>query len=294
MNFEIVQRPERLGALAAIGATGLGVAVMAAAGAPNAYLAVNLAALVIGLALLALLQRNLATGHGWLMLLAAAGLMATALLGTTNDGASRWVRIGVVTIQPSLVLLPLMLMTFARSRDATSTLAMLVCAAALALQPDRSMSGALVAGLAALATTVRDRRVILALAAALVGFVVTLARPDKLPPTAFVEQVYASAFGVSALAGLALLAGSALLLLPLLSLNRTDSTVFAATWLAILAAAVIGNYPTPLLGYGGSGILGYLLCVAVLPGRQRRRDGQAPPASTDQRSDIGGNAFAAR
>jgi cell division protein FtsW (lipid II flippase) len=267
---------------------------MAAAGAPNAYLAVNLAALVIGLALLALLQRNRVTGHGWLMLAAAAGLLATALLGTTTEDATRWVRIGVVSIQPSLVLLPLMLMTFARSRDTATTLAMLLSAVALALQPDRAMAGALVAGLAALAATTRDRQVLLALTAALIGFAVTLARPDTLAPSAFVEQVYASAFGFSALAGLALLAGSALLLLPLLALDRIAALVFAATWLAILAAAVIGNYPTPLLGYGGSGIIGYLLCVAVLPGRQRRRDGQASPAATDQHSDIGGSAFTAR
>jgi cell division protein FtsW (lipid II flippase) len=291
MNLEI--GPERLGTLAAIGATGLGIAVMAAAGAPNAYLAVNLAALVIGLALLALLQRNRVTNHGWLMLAAATGLLATALFGTTTEGATRWVRIGVVSIQPSLVLLPLMLLTFARVRDTAATLAMLLTAAALALQPDRAMAGALVAGLAALALTGRDRRTILALTAALIGFAVTLARPDTLAPTAFVEQVYAGAFGFSALAGLALLAGSALLLLPLLALDRTRATAFAATWLAILAAAVIGNYPTPLLGYGGSGILGYLLCLAALPRQHQRQGGPAAAATAGEDPGIGGNPFAA-
>ena len=294
MGFELMQRPRRLGALAAIAATGLGLAVMAAAGAPRAYLIVNLAALVIGLALLALLQRNRVTGGGWLMLAAAAGLLATAVFGTTTEGATRWVRIGVVSIQPSLVLLPLMLMAVARVRDTASTLAMLVTALALALQPDRAMAGALLAGLAALALTNRDRRVALALAAALIGFAVTLARPDTLAPTAFVEQVYASAFGFSALAGLALLAGSALLLLPLLALDRASATVFAALWLAILAAAVIGNYPTPLLGYGGSGIIGYLLCLAALPGRQRHPNADALPAAIDRRPDIGDSAIAAR
>jgi len=64
--------------------------------------------------------------------------------------------------------------------------------------------------------------------AALCGFAVTLMRPDTLPPTAFVEQVYASAFAFSMLAGLALLAGSALLLLPMLALNRANAAVFAA------------------------------------------------------------------
>jgi hypothetical protein len=164
---------------------------------------------------------------------------------------------------------------------------MLVTALALALQPDRAMAGALLAGLAALALTVRDRRVVLALAAAVTGFAVTLARPDTLPPTAFVEQVYAGAFGFSALAGLAIVAGSALLLLPLLALNRTAALVFAATWLAILAASVLGNYPTPLLGYGGSGILGYLLCLAALP-RQARHAGSSASAGADEDRGLDG------
>jgi hypothetical protein len=267
------------------------VLVMAAAGAPKAYLIINIAALGIGISLLSLMQRtrpNTAYA-GWLCLAAAAGLLAAALLGTTIDGVTRWVRVGVVSLQPSLLLLPLMVMTFARVRDAKMTMAMLVTAVALAIQPDRAMAGALAAGLAALAVTVRDRQVLLALVAALCSLAVTLVRPDTLPPTPFVEQVFAGAFGFSTVAGLALLAGSALLLLPMLALHRTYATVFAAVWLAILAAAVIGNYPTPLLGYGGSGILGYLLCLAGLPRPARWQAGRSAPATADEgRSEDGG------
>lgn len=295
MRDTLLKNPQFLGALAATGATGLGAVVMAAAGAPKAYLIINMGALGFGISLLSLMQRSRhnSSHAGWLVLAAAAGLLATALLGTTIDGATRWVRIGVVSLQPSLVLLPLMVMTFARVRDARTTMAMLIAAIALAIQPDRAMAGALVAGLAALAATVRERQVLLALAAALCGFAVTLMRPDTLPPAAFVEQVYASAFAFSALAGLALLAGSALLLLPMLALNRPTAMAFAAVWLAILVAAVVGNYPTPLLGYGGSGILGYLLCLAVLRKRMPRVAINTTATDADRRPDIGNHAFAA-
>ena len=37
-----------------------------------------------------------------------------------------------------------------------------------------------------------------------------------------------------------------------------------ATWLAVVAFAFAGNYPTPLVGYGSSAILGYCLSAAVL------------------------------
>ena len=294
MRERLLKNPQSLGALAAIGATGLGVLTMSAAGAPKAYLIINTAALVIGIALLSLMRRS-RPGEalaGWLVLAAAAGLLATALLGLTIDGATRWVRIGVVSLQPSLVLLPAMLMAYARSRQTVTTIAMVVAAVALALQPDRAMAGALLAGLTALAMTMRERQVVLALAAALCGFVVTLLRPDSVLPTAFVEQIYASAFAVSVLAGLALLAGSMLLFLPMLALSRAGALVFAAVWLAILLAAVVGSYPTPLLGYGGSGILGYLLCLAALPGRGRQRTAPSSPARADKRRKFNGHPFA--
>jgi cell division protein FtsW (lipid II flippase) len=37
----------------------------------------------------------------------------------------------------------------------------------------------------------------------------------------------------------------------------------------VIAAAAIGNYPTPLVGYGGSAILGYLLSAALLSASTR-------------------------
>jgi hypothetical protein len=50
----------------------------------------------------------------------------------------------------------------------------------------------------------------------------------------------------------------------------------------VVAAAALGNYPTPLVGYGGSAVLGYLLSVALLPGRagaERPRAAASPPAA---------------
>lgn len=263
----LAQSPVRLGILAALVATGVGLAVMAATGAPRAYLVINSAALVIGLALLGVLRRTRTTPlpAGWISLAAAAALLATALLGPTIAGATRWVQIGAVSLQPSLVLLPVMILAYARHRSAAGTAAMLVAALALACQPDRAMAAALAAGLLALGTTARDRPVRLALAAALAGLAATLLRSDTLAPSRFVEQVFADAFAASALAGTALLTGAALMLLPARALPTAEARAFAAVWLALLLASVVGNYPTPLLGYGGSGILGYLLALAVLP-----------------------------
>ncbi len=41
-------------------------------------------------------------------------------------------------------------------------------------------------------------------------------------------------------------------------------SLLGAAWSLVVLAALMGNYPTPLVGYGGSAIVGYLLSLAVL------------------------------
>ena len=45
---------------------------------------------------------------------------------------------------------------------------------------------------------------------------------------------------------------------------------------------MLGNYPTPLVGYGGSAILGYLLTFAFLPAGIGAANEQAPTADEDE------------
>ncbi len=274
MGHDLMANPRRLGIVAATLATGSGLAYMAAAGAPRGWLAINAAALVIGLALLGIITRSrgdASRGSGGFVLAAGLGLLATALFGMTIEETARWVRVGVVTLQPSLILLPLMIVSHARQRDRLAATGLAVAALALALQPDRAMAGALLAGTAAVALQRRTPATRAVLAAAAAGFAVTLWRADALPATPFVEQVFASAFAFTPFAGAGLAAAALLLLLPALASDARArdplAPVFGAVWLAIMLAALLGNYPTPVIGYGGSGILGYLLCLAALPAR---------------------------
>ena len=269
-----MRRPRALGIACAIGAVMLGLVYMAIAGAPMRYLAVNAAALVIGLTMLALLGRTALAVRQWTSgaIVAMAGaLLATALLGTPVDGAARWVNLGGLAIQPSLILLPVMLMAFARTRGRLATAGILVAAAAMALQPDRAMAGMLALGLAALAIVRPDRHVLVALAAAVAGFAATLVRADTLPAVPYVERIFYSSFDVHVAAGLAVLCGATLLLVPAVvgwsrdAENRATYAAFGAAWFAVIAAAALGNYPTPMVGYGGSAIIGYALSLLALP-----------------------------
>lgn len=277
------RRPLMLGALCASASVALGLVYLGAAGAPARYLAVNLGALILGLASVALIGRIGAPtmrAAGVATAAIAGGLLATALLGDAAFGASRWVRVAGMSVQPSLVLLPPMLVLFARSRDSVSTLAVIAAAVALAIQPDRATAGMLALAMVVLMLLRPDRFVATVLAASVGSFAITLIRADGLPPVPFVDQILYTSFAVHPLAGASVLAGSALLVLPAIlgwigdRANRDAYAVFGAVWLATIAAAAFGNYPTPLVGYGGSAILGYALSLAVMPRPARAGAGQ--------------------
>jgi hypothetical protein len=278
MSNRLAERPQLLAMFCAAGATGLGLAYMTVAGAPIRYLAINGVALVLGCLVLTALRRTFRpsdAAQGAIALLLAGSLLLTALLGVSADGVTRWISAGGVPLQPSLMLLPLLALGFARKSDSLSTLAVAIAALALALAPDRAMAGALAAGMVALALVRPGRHSLIALGAALAAFAATLLRPDRSPAMPFVDQILFSSFDVHPLAGAAVVGGAALLLVPAIvglvrdPEHRAAYAMFGAVWLAVILAAALGNYPTPLVGYSGSAVLGYLLSVIGLPSSAR-------------------------
>ncbi|HYD12497.1 MAG TPA: hypothetical protein VEC11_06595 [Allosphingosinicella sp.] len=288
-------RPRRLAMACATGATGLGLVWMAAAGAPHRYLAVNALALILGLLAIVVLTRVGDVRRGIVDLMLAGLLLLTALVGVSADGVTRWVAVGGVMLQPSLVLLPILALRFAGSRDGLSTLAILLAALALALQPDRAMAGALAAALAVLALFRPERNVLLALGGAGAALAATLLRADPSPAVPFVDQIFFTAFALHPLAGMAVAGGALLLLVPAAAglagdrEHRMSHAVFGTIWLGVILAAMLGNYPTPVVGYGGSAILGYLVSLLGLPiraeGGAAGRQGAARTADPETSMD---------
>ena len=265
--------PRAIGLACATGAVGLGAVYLAAAQAPWSYIVVNATALVLGLIAYSAFVRGGwgGTGRSGLIVLAlAAVLVGTALFGASADGAARWIRIGSLGVQASLLLLPLMIVVFARHRDAAGTAGLVVAALALALQPDRAMAGVLAGGVLTLAILRFDNRVGLALLASVIGFAVTLVRPDTSSAAPWVDRVLYTSFDVHPLVGAAVLTGALLLIVPAVygfcksPAHRNVYAVFGAVWIGVIVAAVLGNSPTPLVGYGGSAVLGYVLSLAAI------------------------------
>jgi len=269
----LLSEPNRAAIGCALGATASGLVYMMAAGAPLQYLVINGGAFLLGLGLAGLMSAfgRAAThekGVGTLAL--GVLLLGSSLFGVTVNGATRWITLPGFSLQPSLLVIPMMVVRFAGSRDFFSAGGLAIAGVALAVQPDRGMAGALLAALIALAALRFEVSVLIALAAAIAGFVATLVQIDVQPAQPFVEQIFFSAFEVHPLVGLAVIGGAALLLAPAFfglrdAGTRPSHAAFGAIWLAVILAAVLGNYPTPVVGYGSSAIIGYLLSSASLP-----------------------------
>ena len=280
--------PRSLAVACGVAATGLGLVYMSAGGAPAHYLMINAAALAFGLVTLGILALADRRGHlpaGSLNLSLGLILLAVSLWGVTAGGVTRWVALGPLVIQPGFMIVPLMAVLFARSRDALSLAGIALAALALALQPDRGLAGALATALTVLALIRPDHRTLAGAAFALTGLAGALAQADPSPAMPFVDRILYSAFAIHPLAGAAVVLGAVVLVLPTLAVRRLNGIeqsaciVFGAVWAAIIAAAALGNYPTPLVGYGGSAIVGYMLSLVVFP-RRAPEAGRSPVEAT--------------
>lgn len=286
----MMRQQRTIGIACALAATCLGIAYLTAAGAPASRSVVNGVAFLLGVVALVGIggaMPQISRHSGPVLLLMGLSLMVTALLGAAADGASRWIMIGPLSVQVSLVLVPFMAVTFARYPTVTGSLGIAVAALALALQPDRAMAGVLALSMAVLAVTRPSRLAASALMVAIAAFLASMMRTDMLPAVPFVDQILFTAFDVHMLAGAAVWLGALLLLVPPVLGWRGDEglrhayLVFGAVWLGCIAAAVVGNYPTPVVGYGGSAILGYLLSFSFLPARAGSARDQAAIADGD-------------
>lgn len=205
------------------------------------------------------------------MLLFGLSLCATTMAGTSAGEVTRWTDIGGLVVQPSLMLLPAMIVTYPRAVTPASTIAALAAVTALAVQPDSTLLA--VAALALLASAALGRRLAVAgVAGATAGALAFAAtRPHEVAAAPFVDGVLSSSFDLHPLVGVAVWAGCVLLVLPAIvgwwrdRPNRSAYLAFGVVWAGMILAAGCGDGPTPVVGYGGSAIVGYFLSVAALP-----------------------------
>ncbi len=257
----------------------VGAAVMLASGAPWGYPAANAAAWLLGLSLLALPRsaRRFAAEHLADFGMVAVVLTSFTLLAPGVDGVHRWVMLGPLRLHPSAVLTPLILLGIARAvAQGRTALALGLLASVQGLhivQPDAAQAAAVSLGglVVAVASPGAGRALRFGLGLlTVVSCAIAWQRPDPLPPAPFVEDALSLAWAL----GWPVAAGAALSLslLPLVAVVQAwrgravavHAWALAGAYAVVSVGVVLGNFPVPFLGYGGSPVLGMTMGLVVL------------------------------
>ena len=250
---------------------------MAVAGAPHLYLIINGAALACAMALAVFLKRpDRSFGAASFTGTASALFVVTLFSGVEIDGVHRWIAVGPVRLHVGLLLLPATVSLLPALRKEWALLTVVSFALIVALQPDRASAFALFAGVLALAIAKRERWSMGMLAIAATAFLWSLWQPDPLQPVVFVEHMIRDAWKFHPVSA-ALLAGSLVLALvaPLVGTDvrsQMPLIVSLATVSGSIILSFFGPYPTPLIGYGASAIIGYGLALGLSAVRKQGSD----------------------
>jgi cell division protein FtsW (lipid II flippase) len=242
-----------------------GLGYMAAYQAPRSYLAVNALALGVGIAwtVFGRVPADL-TSRRLVAVLLIALLALPLLTGPSIDGVARWIPAGPVTLHAGMLALPALAVLAAEDRAYGPHLLLAGILLSL-LQPDAASALAVAGAAAAIAVGARDRLLgLVALAGLVAAFAASAG--DDLPPQAFVEHVFVAAAQSSVVLALALLfvlAGSLFVLVRFAESGRGDRLAISGTLVGFTVASIFGSYPTPLIGYGASAILGLALALGL-------------------------------
>ncbi len=253
-----------------------GIVYLTLAGAPTRFALINLGAITAATLCASFLK--MPNGSSAQRLLALGLLVALALplvAGPSIDGVSRWLSVGGFTLHMGMVVIPLLSVLAALDRKAAPLILLAALMVSFA-QPD--MASCLALAFAAFALWLSQRDWTTGAIAALAVFAsIGASFSGALPPQPFVEGILSDLLQSNAVAagGLAVsLLASLLIMLTALPSPKASRYALAGAMAGFVTAAIIGDYPYPLIGYGAASILG--LGLALI----RQTDGRSLRAST--------------
>lgn len=242
-----------------------GLGFLAVFKAPASFLAINAAALVIGLvwiaAGIALRGMNARRIAAFLCLILLALPLVT---GPELDGIARWIPLGPFQLHTGMLAIPLLACLAASDRDYGPP--MLLSAGLICLvQPDAASGFALMGAATGLYFAWHEWKPGL-VAILLFGVGLIAAMRGELAPQPFVERVLVDVAMVNIPATIALfgalIAGFSLML-GAIGQPFAIRCALAGSFAGFSLIAVLSNYPSILIGYGASPILGFALALGI-------------------------------
>lgn len=242
-----------------------GLGYLALFGAPISYMLVNAVALLAGAiwAMIGWLPKAESLARGGTIALIVL-LALTLRIGPEADGITRWVSLGDFPLHVGLAVIPALAVLSARD-DLLGPFILLLALAIAAFQPDAASTLALTGAAFGLALANFDRRVG---AVGGLGLFATAwaALLPNLAPQPFVERVLAELWSASPFAAFVLAASliASLALILRAPVPARPRFALAGALAGFIVAALLGDYPTPLIGYGAASIIGLGLALPAI------------------------------
>lgn len=267
-----IRHPARLTGMLALAVPVLaGIAWMAFAGAPSSYPLVNGIALLAASAwvLFGRAPRSLHVQRALVAFLAVVLFVPLAsgpeLQSVTHGAVARWLPLGPLHLHAGMLVVPALAVFATREAELAPPILLAALLGAY-LQPDAATGFAITLAAVGLHHVTRDWKIgVVAIVAFFASILMALS--GELTPQPFVEYVLpmlARSQPAIALALVGALVASYFLILKALPAPAAARFTLAGSLFGFAMTAVISSYPTPLIGYGASAILGYGLALGLL------------------------------
>lgn len=259
-----------------------GTLVMFIQGIPSTIYIQNLIFLTLGgiLSMIYMIQkRNSRPKYICAIAVLSVLFLYSSFLSVGIDGVHRWVRIGTIHFNAAFISLPVLLIAVNKillngyAKVCYSLI--FITAVALFLQPDASMLSAFFVSLIPLFCNRNDnkffRYILLAILFGLTS--ISWLNPDHLESVSYVENILVLAQKSGWLYLFCCILSLFISIWPFIQHGKcrqcSSISISLGLFFAVLIlSTLLGNFPVPLIGYGISPIIGYLISVSYVEKRK--------------------------
>lgn len=198
-------------------------------------------------------------------------LMLT-FVGGGIEGVNRWVSIGIIKFNASMIALPIIIISLWKLLQAKSLIftivTTMVISVLLLIQPDASQLTAFAIPMMVMLTRENNKKYLRIIIVGILSLLVILSWIflDKLPAVAYVEGILGLLKGVGLI--WFILGVISLIILPVPFILfppkkfKLPSICLGLYFAMNLISTLFGNFPIPLMGYGISPIIGYSIAIS--------------------------------
>jgi cell division protein FtsW (lipid II flippase) len=212
--------------------------------------------------------------HDLLIIILVLAMYVLTFIDPGVDGVHRWISIGPINLYISSIFAPLLIIKLwsLKKRNTAIWVEMLtvLVATLLFLQPDASQLTAFSIPLVLMLLNKPSKKILSYFVSGILIFLIITSwvRLDSLPAVVYVEEILRLVMDMGLIWSVFGVVSLIILPMPFLFLSkqseRMPSVCIGLYFAIILITTFFGNFPVPLMGYGISPIIGYLIAMTWL------------------------------